>query len=76
MQPMAVLLDEWPRTLLWSSWMVCPAPLTNTGKQTNRFNTFHPEKVPSAIDCYTNEMNRVLGVLDRALTDKTVVGRR
>ena len=34
------------------------------------FKNFHPEKLPSAIDRYMNEIRRVSGVLDRALEDK------
>lgn len=31
------------------------------------FNFFHPEKIPSAIERYTKEIKRVIGVLDRQL---------
>jgi glutathione S-transferase len=36
----------------------------------HRFNVLHPEKVPSAIERYTREVHRVLGVLDGALQGK------
>jgi glutathione S-transferase len=35
-----------------------------------RFNVLHPEKVPSAIERYTNEVHRILSVLDGALKGK------
>jgi len=34
------------------------------------FQHFHPEKIPSAIDRYVKEIERVLGVLDSVLKDK------
>ncbi|KZF23494.1 glutathione S-transferase Ure2-like protein [Xylona heveae TC161] len=34
------------------------------------FSNFHPEKLPSAIERYQNEIQRVLGVLDHALEGK------
>ncbi|KAI9830920.1 MAG: hypothetical protein M1819_005302 [Sarea resinae] len=33
------------------------------------FSRYHPEKIPSAIERYRNEIRRVVGVLNRALTD-------
>lgn len=36
-----------------------------------RFNVLHPEKVPSAIDRYVRQCERILGVLDGALEGKT-----
>ncbi len=35
--------------------------------QANHFRTFAPEKIPYAIDRYTNEVKRLLGVMDRRL---------
>lgn len=35
--------------------------------QATWFARFHPEKIPSAIDRYVNEITRVTGVLDKAL---------
>lgn len=35
-----------------------------------RFTWLHPEKIPSAINRYTAEVQRVLGVLDRCLQGK------
>lgn len=34
------------------------------------FTVYHPEKLPSAVDRYVNEIRRVSGVLDRFLKDK------
>ncbi|KAM7189909.1 glutathione S-transferase [Naviculisporaceae sp. PSN 640] len=34
------------------------------------FNVLHPEKVPSAIERYNNQVKRVLGVLEGVLADK------
>jgi glutathione S-transferase len=34
------------------------------------FTLYHPEKLPSAVDRYVNEIRRVSGVLDRVLQDK------
>ena len=34
------------------------------------FTLYHPEKLPSAVDRYANEIRRVSGVLDRVLQDK------
>ena len=34
------------------------------------FSLYHPEKLPSAVDRYINEIRRVSGVLDRVLQDK------
>ncbi|KAG4438111.1 hypothetical protein IFR05_006391 [Cadophora sp. M221] len=34
------------------------------------FSIYHPEKLPSAVDRYVNEIRRVSGVLDRVLKDK------
>lgn len=39
--------------------------------QAGWFNVLHPEKLPSAIERYTNETKRVLGVLDRSLEGKS-----
>src|SRR6266571_4177858 len=38
--------------------------------QAGWFNVLHPEKLPSAIDRYNNELKRVLGVLDGCLEGK------
>jgi glutathione S-transferase len=38
--------------------------------QATWFTVYHPEKVPSAVDRYVNEIRRVLGVLNRSLQNK------
>ncbi|KAJ4415143.1 hypothetical protein N0V82_007513 [Gnomoniopsis sp. IMI 355080] len=41
------------------------------------FTVYHPEKLPSAVDRYVNEIRRVSGVLERVLQDKEyLVGGR
>ncbi|KAL2822631.1 glutathione S-transferase [Aspergillus granulosus] len=39
--------------------------------QASWFNILHPEKLPSAIKRYTNEVHRILGVLNTALENRT-----
>jgi GST-like protein len=41
--------------------------------QTHHFRIYAPEKVPYAIDRYTNESNRLYGVLDKRLSDREFV---
>jgi GSH-dependent disulfide-bond oxidoreductase len=41
--------------------------------QANHFRAYAPEKIPYAIDRYTNEANRLYGVLDRRLKDHDYV---
>ena len=36
----------------------------------SRFNVLHPEKLPSAIDRYSKEVKRILGVLESCLAGK------
>jgi GST-like protein len=38
--------------------------------QCNHFRQYAPEKIPYAIDRYTNEVGRLLGVMDRRLGDR------
>jgi GST-like protein len=38
--------------------------------QTHHFRLYAPEKIPYAIDRYTNEANRLYGVLDKRLQDR------
>ncbi len=38
--------------------------------QAHHFREYAPEKIPYAIDRYTNEVNRLYGVLDRRLSDR------
>jgi GSH-dependent disulfide-bond oxidoreductase len=41
--------------------------------QANHFRAYAPEKIPYAIDRYTNEANRLYGVMDRRLADHAYV---
>jgi GST-like protein len=41
--------------------------------QTHHFRIYAPEKIPYAIDRYTNEANRLYGVLNRRLADREFV---
>lgn len=38
--------------------------------QTHHFRVYAPEKVPYAIDRYTNEVNRLYGVMNKRLSDR------
>ena len=38
--------------------------------QTHHFRNYAPEKIPYAIDRYTNEVNRLYGVIDKVLADR------
>lgn len=60
-----VEVDEW---LFWQ--MSGLGPMAG---QTHHFRIYSPEKVPYAIDRYTNETNRLYGVLDRRLKDREYV---
>jgi GST-like protein len=42
--------------------------------QTHHFRIYAPEKIPYAIDRYTNETNRLYGVLNKRLADREFVG--
>ena len=54
-----VLVDEW---LFWQVGGLGPM-----GGQANHFVHYAPEKVPYGITRYTNEVNRLLGVMNRRL---------
>ena len=41
--------------------------------QTHHFRIYAPEKLPYAIDRYTNETNRLYGVLNKRLADRAFV---
>jgi len=53
------------RCLTWLFWQV--GGLGPMAGQAHHFRAFAPEKVPYAIRRYTDEVNRLYGVLDRAL---------
>ena len=55
------------RCLAWLFWQV--GGLGPMAGQAHHFRAFAPEKVPYGIRRYTDEVNRLYGVLDRALAD-------
>ncbi|RST87944.1 glutathione S-transferase family protein [Aquibium carbonis] len=57
-----VAVDEW---LFWQ--MGGLGPMCG---QAHHFRQYAPEKVPYAIDRYTNEVNRLYGVMNRRLADR------
>jgi GSH-dependent disulfide-bond oxidoreductase len=57
--------------LQWLFWQM--AGLGPTAGQIGHFNVYAPEKVPYAIERYTRETNRLYGVLDRQLSDRTFI---
>ena len=54
-----VAVDEW---LFWQVGGLGPM-----AGQANHFRNYAPEKIPYGIDRYTNEVNRLFGVMDRRL---------
>jgi GSH-dependent disulfide-bond oxidoreductase len=52
----------------WLFWQM--AGLGPMAGQANHFRIYAPEKVPYAIDRYTNEVNRLYGVMNRRLADR------
>ena len=80
---MAYVPDERPGSLLWTVRLVSPSehhPDSSIAvtvewekkglTSSDRFNVLHPEKLPSAIERYTNEVRRVLDVLEGCLAGK------
>lgn len=59
------------KTLEWLFWQV--GGLGPMAGQNGHFNIYAPEKVPYAIDRYTNETTRLYGVLDKQLADSDYV---
>ena len=57
-----VEVDQW---LFWQMGGLGPM-----AGQTHHFRIYAPEKIPYAIDRYTNETNRLYGVLDKRLADR------
>ena len=57
-----VAVEEW---LFWQMGGLGPM-----AGQTHHFRQYAPEKVPYAIDRYTNEVNRLYGVMNRRLVDR------
>ncbi len=62
--------DERQRTEIdqWLFWQM--AGLGPMAGQAHHFRQYAPQKVPYAIDRYTNEVNRLYGVLDKRLADR------
>jgi GST-like protein len=58
--------------LEWLFWQV--GGLGPMAGQNHHFNRYAPEPVPYAIERYTNETNRLYGVLDRRLAGNAFVG--
>jgi len=57
--------------LQWVAWQV--ANLGPIAGQMNHFAAYAAEKIPYAIDRFTNELNRLLGVLERRLSDRPFI---
>ena len=58
-------------TIQWLFWQM--ANLGPNAGQNNHFNNYAVEKLPYAMDRYRNEVNRLYGVLDRQLADRTFI---
>ena len=56
-------------TLEWLFWQM--GNLGPMSGQNNHFSNYAVEKLPYAMDRYRNEVNRLYGVLDRRLADRT-----
>jgi GST-like protein len=52
----------------WLFWQM--AGLGPMAGQANHFRIYAPEKVPYAVDRYTNEVNRLYGVMNKRLADR------
>jgi GSH-dependent disulfide-bond oxidoreductase len=52
----------------WLMWQM--GGLGPMAGQAHHFRDYAPEKIPYGIDRYTNEVNRLYGVMDRRLTDR------
>jgi GSH-dependent disulfide-bond oxidoreductase len=64
-------LRDRAQTLEWLFWQMAGlGPMTG---QYGHFNVYAPEKVPYAIDRYTREANRLLGVLDKRLANRAFI---
>jgi GST-like protein len=60
-------------TIQWLFWQM--ANLGPNAGQNNHFNNYAVEKLPYAMDRYRNEVNRLYGVLDRQLADRSFIAR-
>jgi GST-like protein len=65
--------DERARTEVdqWLFWQM--GGLGPMAGQTHHFRIYAPEKIPYAIDRYTNETNRLYGVLNKRLADREFI---
>jgi GSH-dependent disulfide-bond oxidoreductase len=59
------------QVLEWLFWQM--ANLGPNSGQNNHFSNYAVEKIPYAMDRYRNEVNRLYGVLNRRLADRTFV---
>ena len=67
-EPGRVEVDQW---LFWQM-----ANLGPKAGEANHFRHYAPEKLPYAIERFTNEMNRLYGVMDKRLQDREFLARR
>ena len=67
-EPSRVEVDQW---LFWQM-----ANLGPKAGEANHFRHYAPEKLPYAIERFTNEMNRLYGVMDKRLQDREFLARR
>jgi GST-like protein len=58
-------------TIQWLFWQM--GNLGPMAGQNNHFSNYAQEKLPYAIDRYRNEVNRLYGVLDRRLSDRSFI---
>lgn len=58
----------------WLFWQMCG--LGPMAGQAHHFRHYAPKKVPYAIDRYTNEMNRLYGVMNKRLEDREFLAGR
>jgi GSH-dependent disulfide-bond oxidoreductase len=58
----------------WLFWQMCG--LGPMAGQAHHFRHYAPKKIPYAIDRYTNEMNRLYGVMDKRLADREFLAGR
>jgi GST-like protein len=63
-----VEVDQW---LFWQMGNLGPK-----AGECSHFRRYAPEPVPYAIDRFTNEVNRLFGVMDRRLADRDFLARR
>src|SRR5207248_5789574 len=59
--------------LQWVAWQV--ANVGPVAGNLNHFASYAKEQVPYAIERFANEMNRLLGVLERRLADRPYIAR-